>query len=138
MELYDGALEAYYALTAINVALWLLSTCVLGKTWPVDFIWSSWPIAHALWLITLPDGAAAAAAASPQLEFGGWKVSQLAVLGPVCLWGLRLTANFVNRGGIGHEDWRCKCTGYPHHSLRPDHLPQHPPQVSNLPLRGRF
>jgi steroid 5-alpha reductase family enzyme len=24
----------------------------------------------------------------------------------ICVWGFRLTYNFVSRGGIGHEDWR--------------------------------
>ena len=69
MELYGGALEAYYVLAAINLALWLLSTFLLGKTWPVDFIWSSWPIAHALAITLLSDDAA---------EPGGWQPSQLA------------------------------------------------------------
>ena len=28
------------------------------------------------------------------------------MLALVATWGLRLTYNFVSRGGVGHEDWR--------------------------------
>ena len=28
------------------------------------------------------------------------------LLAATCFWGFRLTFNFINRGGIGHEDWR--------------------------------
>ena len=33
-------------LLGLNVFLWLVSL-YLGKTWPVDFIWSCWPCYHA-------------------------------------------------------------------------------------------
>jgi steroid 5-alpha reductase family enzyme len=74
----------------VNIALWLLSLR-LGKAWPVDFIWSAWPIAHALLLV------------EPGWT-GRWR--QVLALGIIVVWGARLTANFVRRGGIGHEDWR--------------------------------
>lgn len=75
-------------LGAVNVTLWLASLG-LGKTWPVDFIWSTWPIVQALSLCK----------DAPQPRAG-------ICLGLVSLWGGRLTWNFVSRGGIGHEDWR--------------------------------
>lgn len=31
---------------------------------------------------------------------------QTVVLVLVSLWGVRLTLNFIRRGGVGHEDWR--------------------------------
>lgn len=83
-DIYQGIESHAAALAAINTALWLVSLAI-GKAWPVDFIWSSWPILHALWL----------SGGSPTLP-----------LALTAVWGLRLTANFVRRGGIGHEDWR--------------------------------
>jgi len=35
-----------------------------------------------------------------------WTYKKIACLLSLTLWGVRLTANFVARGGIGHEDWR--------------------------------
>jgi steroid 5-alpha reductase family enzyme len=87
----DLALHAWWLL-GINVALWVASL-ILGKAWPVDFIWSSWPIAHVLHIIyTTPHATDSADA--------------VAVAAVVAVWGLRLTYNFISRGGIGHEDWR--------------------------------
>ena len=87
----DLALHAWWLL-GINVALWVASL-ILGKAWPVDFIWSSWPIAHVLHIIyTTPHATGSADA--------------VAVAAVVTVWGLRLTYNFISRGGIGHEDWR--------------------------------
>ena len=77
-------------LLGLNVSLWLVSL-LLGKTWPVDFIWSLWPPAQCLAILVR-----------------GAVVCRRTVL--VCTltvtWGWRLTHNFVARGGIGHEDWR--------------------------------
>ena len=78
-------------LLLVNVALWVLSL-ILGKTWPVDFIWLSWPIYAAFDAVSRVDG--------------DWTTRQIAVLALVTVWGLRLTLNFISRGGIGHEDWR--------------------------------
>ncbi len=79
-------------LLGINVTLWIASL-FLGKTWPVDFVWSGWPPIMCL-LILLRS------------SFAGNRHRQLVVCVLVSLWGYRLTHNFVARGGIGHEDWR--------------------------------
>jgi steroid 5-alpha reductase family enzyme len=92
-DLYDDAPALGVALLGLNVALWLASL-VLGKTWPVDFIWSTWPILHCAHLLQTSGGGGA----------GGGAMMALAL---TMLWGLRLTYNFaVARSGIGHEDWR--------------------------------
>jgi steroid 5-alpha reductase family enzyme len=88
--IYDEVWTHAAALLAVNVVLWLVSLAV-GKCWPVDFIWSSWPIAHAVWLSFDTH-------ASPSHAF--------LLFALTTAWGLRLTVNFVRRGGIGHEDWR--------------------------------
>ena len=93
---YEDAWWLYLALTALNFVLWLASLA-LGKAWPVDFIWSSWPIIQAAWLANRPP-----LRAGQPID----QVRQGVVMGLVVAWGLRLTANFVKRGGIGHEDWR--------------------------------
>ena len=117
---YAGAWDAYTALAAVNTALWFLSL-LLGKTWPVrgisgglfvlrltqhwwrcvqvDFIWSSWPPAHAAWLV-----ATSTEHATTTTE------RNTALLAIVALWGIRLTGNFVRRGGIGHVRCNCVCT----------------------------
>lgn len=81
-------------LAAINVVLWALSTFLLGKTWPVDFVWSGWPPLMCLLIIARGDATE------------GVCERQIVVCVLVALWGYRLTHNFVSRGGIGHEDWR--------------------------------
>lgn len=78
-------------LLAVNVALWLISL-PLGKTWPVDFIWSGFPPVLCCIIIS-------------RSAFGEC-ARQILVCILVFLWGFRLTQNFVTRGGIGHEDWR--------------------------------
>jgi len=80
------------ALGATNVVLWLLSL-VLGKTWPVDFVWSTFPLVMCarVMLGNREEGVCD---------------RQLLVCVCVAVWGLRLTQNFISRGGIGHEDWR--------------------------------
>ena len=80
------------ALGGINVALWIASLFI-GKTWPVDFIWSGFPPAMAVRILLGND-------------FGGLRERQIIVCSLVAVWGYRLTHNFVARGGIGHEDWR--------------------------------
>lgn len=79
-------------LLSINVVLWLLSLR-LRKTWPVDFIWSTWPLLMCAQIICR----------EPEQ---GRRTRQLVICLLVALWGGRLTLNFVLRGGIGHEDWR--------------------------------
>ncbi len=79
-------------LLSINVLLWLVSLR-LGKTWPVDFVWSGWPpLQCALIIIRAPHG--------------GLLARRMLTCALVSVWGARLTTNFVSRGGIGHEDWR--------------------------------
>lgn len=80
------------SLFSVNVGLWLLSL-KLGKTWPVDFIWSTWPIVQGEWLGATNE-------AAPH------SLRNLLTMIPVYVWGVRLTWNFILRGGIGHEDWR--------------------------------
>lgn len=75
-----------------NILLWFISI-PLGKTWPVDFIWSNFPIYHCV-AIYVRD------------EQRGSRDRQMMVMCLVCVWGFRLTHNFISRGGIGHEDWR--------------------------------
>lgn len=75
-----------------NVVLWVASI-FLGKTWPVDFIWSNFPIVLCGRIILGNPGQ-------------GVSHRQQLVCVLVALWGYRLTHNFVARGGIGHEDWR--------------------------------
>ena len=77
-------------LLGINLAMWLVSL-LLGKTWPVDFIWSLWPLLQCALISSRTPGISE---------------RQLCVGILVALWGVRLTLNFVRRGGIGHEDWR--------------------------------
>ena len=97
MPVYDGLSSHAALLFVINVVLWL-AALALGKAWPVDFIWSSWPILHLLMLAaSIPGVSIWSALAAP-------RIALLATA--VCIWGLRLTFNFISRGGIGHEDWR--------------------------------
>lgn len=78
-------------LLGMNVTLWLASL-VLGKTWPVDFLWSGYPPFLAILLAyTNNDGDCH---------------RQIVCCVLTAVWGYRLTHNFVARGGIGHEDWR--------------------------------
>ena len=79
-------------LLLVNISLWMLSV-VVGKCWPVDFIWSTFPGFMAGFILFR----------SP-LKFISPK--QWLYLAVLCFWGIRLTSNFVMRGGIGHEDWR--------------------------------
>ena len=90
MDVYGSVGTFAQGLLGVNVALWL-SSLWLGKAWPVDFIWSSWPLAHAF-LLMRP----------------GWHMRwrEVLALAVIVVWGVRLTANFVSRGGVGHEDWR--------------------------------
>lgn len=79
-------------LGTINVMLWAISTFVLGKTWPVDFVWSCWPLLQCALILHRGDD--------------GVCTRHISVCVLVAVWGYRLTHNFVSRGGIGHEDWR--------------------------------
>jgi len=90
-ELDDVLLDGMVLLVT-NVLLWLISI-PLGKTWPVDFIWSNFPIYNCI-AIYVRD------------EKRGNRDRQMMVMCLVCVWGFRLTHNFISRGGIGHEDWR--------------------------------
>jgi len=85
--LWDGI-----SLLIVNVVLWLISI-PLRKTWPVDFIWSNFPICQciAIYVRNKPSGN---------------QDRQMMVMCLICIWGFRLTHNFISRGGIGHEDWR--------------------------------
>ena len=87
----DVILLAQYLLV-VNILLWLLSLAV-GKAWPVDFIWSSWPIFQLSYLLF-----------QKKQNESSWQLILHLIV--TTLWGLRLTTNFVKRGGIGHEDWR--------------------------------
>jgi len=89
---YQGWLYDAGILLLINISFWGLSL-IVGKCWPVDFIWSNWPPLMSL-LILLR---------SP-LKF--YSSKQKLFVGTVCFWGIRLTSNFLLRGGVGHEDWR--------------------------------
>ena len=82
-------------LLCVNVSLWVVSLG-LGKTWPVDFVWSSWPIVQG-WLILMRQRGVGE-------DVPIWRAGCL--VGLISIWGARLTFNFVRRGGIGHEDWR--------------------------------
>ena len=84
------------ALAGVNILLWLVSL-PLGKVWPVDFIWSSWPLVQCIIIL---------ARAFPQWQSGEAEVRRLLTCVLVAVWGWRLTCNFIARGGIGHEDWR--------------------------------
>ena len=88
-------------LAGLNVLLWLVSLR-LGKCWPVDFIWSGWPpVLCAIVLAREPVTGALHAGDRHQHAWRRWMVCAL-----VAAWGVRLTANFLRRGGVGHEDWR--------------------------------
>jgi len=80
-------------LIAVNVCLWLTSI-YLNKTWPVDVIWSNYPIYRCLATYIRPLGRL------------GNQDRQTMVICLIVIWGLRLTHNFISRGGIGDEDWR--------------------------------
>ena len=64
------------SLLGLNVVLWLVSL-PLGKTWPVDFIWSNWPIYQAAMIYSRSDGV------------DGDKDRQVLVFCLVCVWGFR-------------------------------------------------
>ncbi len=96
-ELYDDVQALGMALLGVNVALWLVSLA-LGKTWPVDFIWSTWPILHCAYLLQTSGG--------DRTNEGAGEGGAIALV-LTAIWGVRLTYNFaVARSGIGHEDWR--------------------------------
>jgi len=81
-------------LATINMVLWV-SSLVLGKCWPVDFIWSSWPIFHAGWLLhTVVGDCTFKDFLSEPLP---WSI--FLVVGITAVWGIRLTLNFIRRGG---------------------------------------
>ena len=67
--------------------LFYIPNTILGKTWPVDFIWSTYPILQFVLIILGEKN-------TNQFTF-----SQLIVLLTITLWGLRLTINFIARGG---------------------------------------
>ena len=73
-------------LCGVNTLLWVASL-VLGKCWPVDFIWSNWPIAQAIVIYARAGDAE------------GECTRRLCVFSLVCVWGCRLTLNFVSHGG---------------------------------------
>ena len=50
-------------LLGLNVFLWLVSL-YLGKTWPVDFIWSCWPCYQCIVILARWRGASADVARS--------------------------------------------------------------------------
>ena len=85
-------------LIGINILLWIWSLYLL-KTWPVDFIWSNFPIYLAV-------------AIYKRLNFIGGEEGEgnidriMMAIALISVWGFRLTQNFYMRGGIGHEDWR--------------------------------
>ena len=91
--MFDGVWDFFTALMLVNVLLWMLATFLLDKMWPVDFIWSSYPIIQVLYLFFEHH----------DKQFA-WHRCIVVLL--TTIWGLRLTGNFVLRGGIGHEDWR--------------------------------
>ena len=80
-------------LLVFNVFLWLVSL-PFGTTWPVDLVWSNFPIYTCIAICVRDE------------EERGNRDRQLMVVCLVCVWGFRLSHNFVARGGIGHEDWR--------------------------------
>ena len=96
-EYYDDFVGFAFALFLINLLLWVVSL-IIGKAWPVDFIWSSWPVLHLGYLLYdnyralgLPHGS-------------DWYPYVHLVV--TLIHNVRLTSNFIKRGGIGHEDWR--------------------------------
>ena len=124
-EVYDGVGNHLQQLVAVNVVLWLASL-VIGKAWPVDFIWSSWPIYHAM---ALRPGAGALGRAE-------------VVVVTIAAWGLRLTGNFVRRGGRSPRPrrsvppGRCSCAHQPQAPDRPG-IPNHPGRVSSMLSREK-
>jgi steroid 5-alpha reductase family enzyme len=47
---YQGIIYDFAAFLFIQIALWLISV-VVGKCWPVDFIWSNWPGIQAMFIL---------------------------------------------------------------------------------------
>lgn len=43
VDVFETFWDDAAVLAAINLGLWVL-TLVIGKAWPVDFIWSSWQV----------------------------------------------------------------------------------------------
>jgi len=96
-HIYSDILFYTLFLLGINTTLWIFSL-ILKKTWPVDFIWSSWPILHLGLLIYYDHDSNPSN--TPEL-------SEILSFALVSVWGIRLTSNFaISRSGIGHEDWR--------------------------------
>ncbi len=92
----------------------------LNITWPADFIWSSFPIYQAIEIakrtkrqIIFKDSGVNSLLVN-HLHDNMDTTADMGILFPrniviillVVVWGIRFTANFVRRGGIGHEDWR--------------------------------
>ena len=76
----------------MNILLWFIPI-LLKKTWPVDFIWSNFPIYHCIAIYVWDDQR-------------GNRDRQTMVMCLVSVLGFRLTHNFISRGGTSHEDWR--------------------------------
>jgi len=89
---YQGWLGDILTLALVDVLLWIASL-IVGKCWPVDFVWSSWPGL----LCGLILRRSHLRIVSPK---------QSLFVAVIVVWGLRLTINFISRSGIGHEDWR--------------------------------
>ena len=94
-EYFEDVIVLGQYLICVNITLWYLSLRV-GKAWPVDFIWATWPILQ-LTFFLYED-------CSTGYEMCDYQ--PLIHLIVVIIWGARLTTNFIRRGGIGHEDWR--------------------------------
>jgi steroid 5-alpha reductase family enzyme len=88
----DALLVCLAVLTVATVTSWLLSVLTREYSW-VDRSWSVLPPVY-LWAVAIAGGAT-----DPRLTV-------MAVLGT--LWGVRLTVNFVRKGGYrpGGEDYR--------------------------------
>mmetsp|Transcript_10598 Transcript_10598/g.27763 ORF Transcript_10598/g.27763 Transcript_10598/m.27763 type:complete len:454 (-) Transcript_10598:259-1620(-) len=84
----DGAVFVFVLL----LIAWCASV-VIGKCWTVDPIWSLCPPLLALYWYTYYGA-----------NVNAWRA--IPTLLVVSMWGLRLTSNFILRGGIGHEDFR--------------------------------
>ena len=94
-------------LVSFNVCFWLLSL-VLGKSWPSDFIWMTWPLLQMIYLTmsTCPMNSTWGWTTILPHCSGTWGWQATLQLALTFLWGARLFVNFVDRGGVRHEKSR--------------------------------
>ena len=88
----EDIFAATAAFTAAATFVVFIASCALSDVSAYDPYWSVAPV-----VMILAD----------MIKYRLWNVNAFIVLGVVCVWSVRLTANwYYTYKGIGHEDWR--------------------------------